>query len=368
MTVGRYCPTPALETDVGDRIVWINLAAEVLLGHDLAGCRYQCLSVLVDRLTCSTNIEFLPARSKQHWRHDDNQLAERNWVLASPVKYRSSDFGDVDLWNVVVPKISKEDGEPSGMHVYFHPLKIEKSDKFLRELTERWNHELMWEAYAVSYDRVLPRLHFYRELVATHVSTVLAAGAKTVLDLGAGTGNVTVPLLDAGCMVTAVDLGQTMLDHLRAKIQEEHQHERLTQIQDNAESLPNLADATFDAVTISHVLYDMQQPLLAWNEALRLLRPGGVIVVTEPNAQFDLQNLLQSGERLLKEQGVYENLKDDWERVSHAGHELRILERSARLRPQEIQRRLLESGYRDVELRDAYLGSCSTVIGYKPTD
>ena len=368
MTIGRYCPTPALETDVGDRIVWINLAAEVLLGHDLAGCRQHTLSVLVDKLRSSTDIEFLPAWSKQHWCHDDNQRAERNWVLAKPVTYQSAEFGHVDLRNVVVPKISREDGEPCGMHVYFHPLQIEKSDKFLRELTERWNHELMWEAYAVSYDRVLPRLHFYRELVETHVSTILAADAKTVLDLGAGTGNVTIPLLNSDCMVTAVDLGQAMLDHLRSKVQEEHQHDRLTQIQDNAESLPNLADASFDAVTISHVLYDMQQPLLAWNEALRLLRPGGVIVVTEPNANFDLAHLLQAGERLLREQGIYEDLKDDWARVSHAGHELKILERSARLRPQEIQRRLLESGYRDVELRDAYLGSCSTVIGYKPTD
>src|SRR6185369_10368272 len=79
--------------------------------------------------------------------------------------------------------------------------------------------EQVWASYAESYDRILPILPFYQEAVRRHVEALTGAGIRKVIDVGAGTGNVAVPLASRGVEVTAVDLSNAMLDQLRGKIQ-----------------------------------------------------------------------------------------------------------------------------------------------------
>ena len=68
-------------------------------------------------------------------------------------------------------------------------MQSEKKQKFDKAVAKQWRHEIMWEVYAISYDRVLPELFFYQEVLNRHFKEMSNNGIKEVLDVGAGTGN-----------------------------------------------------------------------------------------------------------------------------------------------------------------------------------
>ena len=137
----------------------------------------------------------------------------------------------------------------------------------------------MWDVYAASYDRVMPELPFYKEVVERHCAAIEEERVRTVLDLGAGTGAVALPMLKLGKRVTAVDIGRATLARLYAKL-DDADADRLTVIEDTAESLPQLRDEAFDAVNVLLAFFDMNDPEAALGEALRLLRKGGKLILT----------------------------------------------------------------------------------------
>lgn len=92
-----------------------------------------------------------------------------------------------------------------------------------------------------------------------------------VLDLGAGTGLLTRPLVETGHDVVAVDPSEAMLAVL---------HERSPQVRTavgTAEQIP-VDDASVDAVTVAHA-WHWFDPARAAAEVARVLRPGGVLGV-----------------------------------------------------------------------------------------
>jgi SAM-dependent methyltransferase len=140
---------------------------------------------------------------------------------------------------------------------------------------------------------------------------------------------------------------------------------RLTVLQQNAESLTGLADGSFDGATILLALYDMSRPRAAFDEVLRVLRPGGSLVVTEPKATFRLQPLLAFVERFLVTEGSDKELRDDWERVRLANLILDPARREARLGVEEIRERLVASGFHIERGADSHLGQCATTWATK---
>jgi len=95
-----------------------------------------------------------------------------------------------------------------------------------------------------------------------------------ILDLAAGTGTSSVPLARAGAIVTAADRSTGMVEVGQVR------HPGLRFVVADAERLP-FADASFDAVTISFGLRNVQRPDVALSEMLRVTRPGGRLVVCE---------------------------------------------------------------------------------------
>ena len=96
---------------------------------------------------------------------------------------------------------------------------VEREAELQAEMRKRWRHELAWSLYATSYDRVLLEMPYYQEVLARHHAAMTRSDVRTVLDVGGGTGNVTLPLLAAGRRVTVVDKSRAMLEHLRAKLE-----------------------------------------------------------------------------------------------------------------------------------------------------
>lgn len=98
----------------------------------------------------------------------------------------------------------------------------------------------------------------------------LAAGERTVIDVGAGTGKLTRAVLGLGfATVTAVDPDPQMLETLRQKTP------GVAAAAGTAESLP-LGDATADAVVLGQA-WHWVEPVAASAEIGRVLRPGGVL-------------------------------------------------------------------------------------------
>lgn len=104
---------------------------------------------------------------------------------------------------------------------------------------------------------------------AAAVNWMLGDVPLTVLDLGAGTGKLTVPVVAQGHQVVAVDPDASMLASL---------NERLPDIDarvGTAEQIP-LPDAGVDAVVLGQAWHWVDVPA-ASREVARVMRPGGVL-------------------------------------------------------------------------------------------
>ncbi|MDQ1574582.1 MAG: hypothetical protein QOH44_2141 [Actinomycetota bacterium] len=107
------------------------------------------------------------------------------------------------------------------------------------------------------------------EYPAEAVDWLIPAGAKTVLDLGAGTGKLTRALAARGLEVFAVDPAPKMLAQLSASLPEAIVHEG------TAEDIP-LADASVDLVLAAQAWHWVDQDV-ALPQVARVLRPGGTL-------------------------------------------------------------------------------------------
>ncbi|KAA1248661.1 class I SAM-dependent methyltransferase [Mycobacterium simiae] len=99
------------------------------------------------------------------------------------------------------------------------------------------------------------------------IDWLLPAGARTVLDLGAGTGKLTTRLVERGLDVVAVDPIPEMLEVLRTSLPE------TPALLGTAEEIP-LADNSVDAVLVAQA-WHWFDPARAILEVARVLRPGG---------------------------------------------------------------------------------------------
>jgi ubiquinone/menaquinone biosynthesis C-methylase UbiE len=101
-----------------------------------------------------------------------------------------------------------------------------------------------------------------------------------VLEVGAGTGRFTVPMIQAGFHVTATDYNDTLLATLREYLKSENLSDQTTVQQEDVFAL-SFPDETFDFVYCLHViprllcLKDQQDAL---QQLSRVLKPGGKLL------------------------------------------------------------------------------------------
>lgn len=106
------------------------------------------------------------------------------------------------------------------------------------------------------------------------VRLVAPRAGELILDLAAGTGTSSAPFAAAGATVVPCDFSIGMLSVGREARPE------LPFVAGDGMRLP-FGDATFDAVTISFGLRNIQDPSTGLREMLRVTKPGGRIVVCE---------------------------------------------------------------------------------------
>lgn len=100
----------------------------------------------------------------------------------------------------------------------------------------------------------------------------MGCGARDVLELGPGTGNVTAAFLERHpCRLIGAELSQGMLDKARAKGIPDARW-----VRSNAMALP-LTDASVDFLYACYMLHYIPDLAHAFGECRRVLRPGGVV-------------------------------------------------------------------------------------------
>lgn len=134
----------------------------------------------------------------------------------------------------------------------------------------------MFDGVAKRYDRTNAVLSFGNDSlwrVAT-VKAVAPRAGERVLDLAAGTGTSSAAFARSGAQVTAADFSVGMIEVGRKK------HPQIDFVEADAMNLP-FSDGQFDVVTISFGLRNVEEPKKALAEMLRVLAPGGRLVICE---------------------------------------------------------------------------------------
>ena len=215
----------------------------------------------------------------------------------------------------------------------------------------------MFDGVAKNYDKANDLLSFgsariWRKQVAKLVNP---QSGQTILDLAAGTGASSVAFLKPGVRVVAADFSNGMLEEGRRR------HPGIDFVFADATNLP-FQEAEFDTVTISFGLRNVENTEAALSEMLRVLKPGGKLVVCEfstiPNKflhllyRFYLKNLLPRISAL----------------VSKVPEAYSYLAESIDAWPKQVElAKLIEKvGYQSVGFRNQTFGIVAIHTGYKP--
>lgn len=141
----------------------------------------------------------------------------------------------------------------------------------------------MFDDVAPGYDRTNAVLSMGTSAL-WRLATVRALGIATgdrVLDIAAGTGTSSAAIARAGARVTALDFSAGMIAVGRDR------HPDIEFVEGDATALP-FDDSSFEAVTVSFGLRNVNDPRKALAEMRRVLVPGGRLVICEfstpPNA------------------------------------------------------------------------------------
>jgi len=137
--------------------------------------------------------------------------------------------------------------------------------------------ERFYDTIADDFDALMNPYDLERrlEVVFGELLSGRPLSARTVLDVGCGTGAFTLAAVERGGIVTSLDIGVALLRRARSK-----GARRL--IAGDACGLP-FPDASFDVVLSSECVEHTREPERAVAEMLRVLRPDGLLILTCPN-------------------------------------------------------------------------------------
>ncbi len=113
----------------------------------------------------------------------------------------------------------------------------------------------------------------------------LDAGSR-LLEIGCGAGNLLLQATVGGSYPVALDLSMQALTFVRSRLEEAQSAPEAPSgfscTQAIGESLP-FRDNTFDCILLSEVIEHLEAPQISIREAVRVLCPGGRLLITTPN-------------------------------------------------------------------------------------
>lgn len=193
---------------------------------------------------------------------------------------------------------------------------------------------------------------------------VTAAGTnRTILDVATGTADMAIMMARYlhAVRITGVDISTGMLEVGRQKIDRLHLGEKIVLQTGDSESL-QFPDGSFDAITVAFGVRNFENLEKGLKEMLRVLKPGGKLVVLEfsqprtPGIRqfYDLYLRLVApnvGKMVSSNREAYQYLNDSVKAFPEGEAFIRILD---------------GCGYTNTRLARLSLGICSLYTGHKP--
>ena len=197
-------------------------------------------------------------------------LADAGWVQSrkdGTSRYYALAAGDADesrtqIWDVTRRQLA---GRPG----------VDQDARRLERVLARRSQtsQQFFQTSAGQWDRLREDL-FGREF-ALHAMLGLLPSTFVVGDLGCGTGLTAATLAPHVARVIGVDASEEMLAAARLRLTKNVELRR-----GSLESLP-IDSSSLDATTLMLVLHHLPSPALALNEAARVLKPGGKLLIVD---------------------------------------------------------------------------------------
>jgi SAM-dependent methyltransferase len=122
-------------------------------------------------------------------------------------------------------------------------------------------------------------------LIQVYDDAAKRSDAPRILDLGAGEGSVTLPFLELGARVTAVDISNSQLDALRKKC-ERFSYRLELRCEDMSEIL-KLKWQQYDVIVVNSFLHHIPDYLGMIRESIVLLKPHGHFFSFQDPLRYD---------------------------------------------------------------------------------
>lgn len=137
----------------------------------------------------------------------------------------------------------------------------------------------MFDRLALGYDRSNILITFGMSTCWRNsmCAAVQPKPGQQILDIAAGTGISSAALAKYGANIVGADFSPGMLSFARARY---GKNPLISFVEADAMNLP-FDNYSFDAVTISFGLRNIQNPVRAITEFVRVLKPGGCLVICE---------------------------------------------------------------------------------------
>ena len=194
------------------------------------------------------------------------------------------------------------------------------------------------------------------------VELTVARKGHVILDLAGGTGDLTkrlVPLVGEEGHVILCDINQSMLAQGRDRLLDDGITNNVTYLQADAEQLP-MPDDTVNSITMAFGLRNVTRKEIALASMLRILKPGGRLVVLE---------FSQPGNDLLK--NAYNKFSGLWPKIGKTltGDEssYRYLVESIKMHPDQetLKKMMQEAGFVKCEYHNILNGIAAIHVGRK---
>jgi ubiquinone/menaquinone biosynthesis C-methylase UbiE len=277
------------------------------------------------------------------------------------LEYDSHEYG-----LIVFNKIATQLNTSNRLRVWCVNLNVssvQRADDFWRAMEDALRRDLNWSRYALSYDKIISHFTDYERLLNMVVDNV--GNAIHCADLGAGTGNATIKLLETNKdrYVLAVEKNEAMLDSLQRKLEQGCGLARRALLYkgDITTCLMEERESSLDACIMLNVLFALDHPKQALAAVARVLRKGGILSMSTSHTDTDVRKLFGQMQLDLRQRRQWdERTASTWEDAF--SRNLDMEEMIRKHSKAEIRQLVEEAGLRIEEFVPSEYVDCVVVI------